>query len=181
VSGQLHTLAALLQAKRPQYLLDRRLGGLQSQSECSGGEEKSHHCPCWELNTDHSACSLVSVYYQCSGIIISKEYSNHYTSFCGVIINSSLSAYQTLLFCKLQENYMKHELLDLEVSHNLDTICSLYKSVRVQVYAMVISISKRIIASSGTIYLTSVAMYLKSSCFSYVYKMYLMLTNVSII
>jgi len=36
VSGQLHTPAALLLGKSPQYPLDRRLGGSHSQSGCSG-------------------------------------------------------------------------------------------------------------------------------------------------
>jgi hypothetical protein len=38
-SGQLHSLTALPTGKSPQYPLDRRLGGSQSQSGC-GGEEK---------------------------------------------------------------------------------------------------------------------------------------------
>jgi hypothetical protein len=40
VNGQLHALVALPQGKNPWYPLDRRLGGLQSQSG-SGGEEKN--------------------------------------------------------------------------------------------------------------------------------------------
>jgi hypothetical protein len=36
VSGQLHALAALLLGKVPQYPLNKRLGGPQNQSGCSG-------------------------------------------------------------------------------------------------------------------------------------------------
>jgi len=39
VSRQFYAVATLPWGKRPQYPLDRRLGGLQSQSE-HGGEEK---------------------------------------------------------------------------------------------------------------------------------------------
>jgi hypothetical protein len=44
-SGQLHDPAALPQGKSPWYPLDRRLGGLQSQSGCGGGEENSQPLP----------------------------------------------------------------------------------------------------------------------------------------
>jgi hypothetical protein len=39
VSGQLHTPATFSQGKHPQYLLDRRLDGPQSQSGLLGGEK----------------------------------------------------------------------------------------------------------------------------------------------
>jgi hypothetical protein len=39
------------QVKSPQYPLDRRLVGPQSQSACGGEEKKkSHHCPMIELH-----------------------------------------------------------------------------------------------------------------------------------
>jgi hypothetical protein len=41
VSGQIHAPAALPPGKYPRYTLDRRLGGPQSRSGHSGGEEKS--------------------------------------------------------------------------------------------------------------------------------------------
>jgi hypothetical protein len=40
VSGQIYALAALSEGKHPQYPLDRRLGGVQCQSE-RYGEEKN--------------------------------------------------------------------------------------------------------------------------------------------
>jgi hypothetical protein len=40
VSGQLHAQLLYPHGKIPQYLLNRRLGGIQSQSE-HGGEEKN--------------------------------------------------------------------------------------------------------------------------------------------
>jgi hypothetical protein len=40
VSDQLHAPAALTPGKKPRYLLDRRLGGLQSRSG-RGGEDKN--------------------------------------------------------------------------------------------------------------------------------------------
>jgi hypothetical protein len=46
--------------KSPQYQLERRLGVPQGQFGCSGKGKKSHHCPCWESNPSHPACSLVS-------------------------------------------------------------------------------------------------------------------------
>jgi len=58
VSGQLNTPTTLPQGKSPQYPLDRRLGGLQNHSRCSGEEKKSHYCPCQELNPSLPACSL---------------------------------------------------------------------------------------------------------------------------
>jgi hypothetical protein len=42
VSGQLHASAVLLQGKSPCYLLDKRLGGLQSRSGHGGEEINSH-------------------------------------------------------------------------------------------------------------------------------------------
>jgi len=39
VRGHLHVLAALPMGIRPQYSFDRRLGGPQSQSGCSGKEK----------------------------------------------------------------------------------------------------------------------------------------------
>jgi hypothetical protein len=41
VTGQLHAPAALPQGKSPGHPLDRRLGGPQSRSGHSGGEEKN--------------------------------------------------------------------------------------------------------------------------------------------
>jgi hypothetical protein len=38
VSGQLHAPAALLPGKEPWYPLDRKLGGHQGHSRCSGEE-----------------------------------------------------------------------------------------------------------------------------------------------
>jgi len=47
------------QGKNSQNPLDRRLGGLQNQSE-SGDEDKKKflHCPCRESNPGRPACSL---------------------------------------------------------------------------------------------------------------------------
>jgi hypothetical protein len=55
VSGQLHALAALPWRKSPWYPLNRRLGGLQNQSRCSGEEKKILHSR--ESNTGHPAGS----------------------------------------------------------------------------------------------------------------------------
>jgi hypothetical protein len=41
VSGQLHASAATFQGKNLRYLSDRRLGGPQSRSGCSGKEKNS--------------------------------------------------------------------------------------------------------------------------------------------
>ena len=49
-SGQLHILVALLQGRRPQYLMDRRLSrSYNSQSEVSHSKKKTH---CQESNSD---------------------------------------------------------------------------------------------------------------------------------
>jgi hypothetical protein len=40
LSGQLHTPATLPRGKNTQYPLDRRLGGFQSLSGCTGKEKK---------------------------------------------------------------------------------------------------------------------------------------------
>jgi hypothetical protein len=38
-------------ARDPRYLLDRRLGGLQSRSGRGGEEKEPHYYPCRELNS----------------------------------------------------------------------------------------------------------------------------------
>jgi hypothetical protein len=48
---ELHVLATLSQGKSPQYPLNRRLGGPQSQSGHSVLEKNPQ--PRWELNPDH--------------------------------------------------------------------------------------------------------------------------------
>jgi len=48
VSGQLHDPTALPQGKSPRYLLDWRLGGLQSRSGCDGEEKNSQLPPGFE-------------------------------------------------------------------------------------------------------------------------------------
>jgi len=48
VSGQLHSPTAFSQKKSHCYLLNRRLGGPQSQFGCFGKETISYHC--WESN-----------------------------------------------------------------------------------------------------------------------------------
>jgi len=58
VSGQLHTLAALTTGKSHQYPTDRRLGGPQSKSGCSGGEKDL--CHYWESNPGYPAHSPVT-------------------------------------------------------------------------------------------------------------------------
>jgi hypothetical protein len=45
VSGHIHD-----PCKRPRYLLDRRLGGLQNRSGRSGKAINFHNCPCRDLN-----------------------------------------------------------------------------------------------------------------------------------
>jgi len=45
LNGQLHSLAALSQGKNPQYPLNRRLGGPQSLSGCSGEDRNSQPLP----------------------------------------------------------------------------------------------------------------------------------------
>jgi len=56
VSGQLHVPATLPQGKRPQYPLDRRLGGRQSRSGRSGEEKNPQPPPGIEpLNPDRPA------------------------------------------------------------------------------------------------------------------------------
>jgi hypothetical protein len=47
--------------KSPQYTVDRRLGGSQSQSGCDGKGKIFLPCPCWELNSGHPAGSLVAI------------------------------------------------------------------------------------------------------------------------
>jgi hypothetical protein len=59
--GQLHAPAALPKKKSPQYLMDRKLGGLRKQSGRSGEEKNSFHCPCRESNAGRPAHSLVSI------------------------------------------------------------------------------------------------------------------------
>jgi hypothetical protein len=56
VSGQLHTLTALLQEEKShRYPLDRRLGGPQSLS--GRGTEEKNSQPRWDSNPDHPARS----------------------------------------------------------------------------------------------------------------------------
>jgi len=57
MSGQLHAPAALLRGKWTRYLLDRRVGGLQSQS---GRCEERIPAPCRESNPCIPARSLVT-------------------------------------------------------------------------------------------------------------------------
>jgi hypothetical protein len=58
VSGQLHAPAALPQGKISWYPLDRRLGGPQSRSGCSGEEKISQLQPELEpQNPDRPVCS----------------------------------------------------------------------------------------------------------------------------
>jgi hypothetical protein len=56
MSGQLHAPAALPPEKEPWYPLDRRLGGPQSRSRHSGGEEKNSQ-PLGRKRSDFSAPS----------------------------------------------------------------------------------------------------------------------------
>jgi len=41
VSDKVHNLVLYPQGERPQHQMDRKVGGPQSQSECSGKEKKS--------------------------------------------------------------------------------------------------------------------------------------------
>jgi hypothetical protein len=62
VSGQLHPTAALPPGKEPSYLLDRRLGGLQSRSGRGGDEKNSQSPPGIEpYNLYRSARSPVAI------------------------------------------------------------------------------------------------------------------------
>jgi hypothetical protein len=49
VSGQLHAPVALLPVKSPWYPLDRRLGGPQNRSGCSGEDKNSQPFPGLQL------------------------------------------------------------------------------------------------------------------------------------
>jgi len=62
VSGQLHSPAALPQGKSPWYPLDRRLGGPQSRSEHSDGEENNSQ-PGINPNRPHRSPALYRLSY----------------------------------------------------------------------------------------------------------------------
>jgi hypothetical protein len=82
VSGQLHASATLLAGKEP---LDRRLGGPQSRSGHSSGEEKNP-CPCRELSTG-PVPSLVTILTELPRVLkLFMIYIYILTYLCGIEI-----------------------------------------------------------------------------------------------
>jgi len=61
VSGQLHAPDTLSPAKVPGTHWIGCWVGLRTGLDAVAKRKKSHHCPYWELNPGHSACSLVSI------------------------------------------------------------------------------------------------------------------------
>jgi hypothetical protein len=61
-----------LRGKNPQYVLDRRLGRLQSLSGYGSEEKKSHHCTCRELNPVLPAVALSVYWLSCRGCIFRR-------------------------------------------------------------------------------------------------------------
>jgi len=78
LSGHLPALTALT----PRYPLDRRLGGPQRRSGCSGEGKEFHHCSYRQLNLSHAAHILVTILTELSQLLqYLRRNENKWTEF----------------------------------------------------------------------------------------------------